>query len=207
MTLVILAHPDFSRSVANKAVVGHLQNSGLDIEIRDLAALYPDYRIDSAAEQQALLRHRTIVFQYPLYWYNMPAILKQYFDCVLTYGFAYGTGGDKLKGKNFVPSITIGAPEQDYRADGEAHFRVYEFCKNLEQTAYYTQMNYIDPFYFHGTSPALYSTDEIKKPGGNLCGRIGNAAAAVGKIKRCFQTAFNASSAFCRAVCSSASTM
>ena len=122
MTLVILAHPDFSRSVANKAVVGHLQNSGLDIEIRDLAALYPDYRIDSAAEQQALLRHRTIVFQYPLYWYNMPAILKQYFDCVLTYGFAYGTGGDKLKGKNFVPSITIGAPEQDYRADGEAHF-------------------------------------------------------------------------------------
>ena len=86
MTLVILAHPDFSRSVANKAVVGHLQNSGLDIEIRDLAALYPDYRIDSAAEQQALLRHRTIVFQYPLYWYNMPAILKQYFDCVLTYG-------------------------------------------------------------------------------------------------------------------------
>ena len=125
MTLVILAHPDFSRSVANKAVVGHLQNSGLDIEIRDLAALYPDYRIDSAAEQQALLRHRTIVFQYPLYWYNMPAILKQYFDCVPTYGFAYGTGGDKLKGKNFVPSITIGAPEQDYRADGEAHFRVY----------------------------------------------------------------------------------
>ena len=162
MTLVILAHPDFSRSVANKAVVGHLQNSGLDIEIRDLAALYPDYRIDSAAEQQALLRHQTSVFQYPLYWYNMPAILKQYFDCVLTYGFAYGTGGDKLKGKNFVPSITIGAPEQDYRADGEAHFRVYEFCKNLEQTAYYTQMNYIDPFYFHGTSPALYSTDEIK---------------------------------------------
>ena len=45
---------------------------------------------------------------------------------------------------------------------GFQHFRVYEFCKNLEQTAYYTQMNYIDPFYFHGTSPALYSTDEIK---------------------------------------------
>ena len=92
----------------------------------------------------------------------MPAILKQYFDCVLTYGFAYGTGGDKLKGKNFVPSITIGAPEQDYRADGEAHFRVYEFCKNLEQTAYYTQMNYIDPFYFHGTSPALYSREQVR---------------------------------------------
>ena len=162
MALIILAHPDFSQSVANKAVIEHLQNSGLNIEIRDLAALYPDYRIDTAAEQQALLRHQTIVFQYPLYWYNMPAILKQYFDSVLTYGFAYGTGGDKLKGKNFVPSLTIGSPEEDYRAVGTAHFRVYEFCKNLEQTAYYTQMNYIDPFYFPGTSPALYSREQIR---------------------------------------------
>ena len=136
MALVILAHPDFAQSVANKAVIGHLTRSGLDVEIRDIAALYPDYRIDAAAEQQALLRHQTVLFQYPLYWYNMPAILKQYFDSVFTYGFAYGTGGDKLKGKNFVASITVGSPEQDYRADGEAHFRVYEFCKNLEQTAY-----------------------------------------------------------------------
>lgn len=66
MALVILAHPDFQHSVANRAVVACLQNSGLNIEIRDIAALYPDYRIDAAAEQQALLRHETVVFQYPL---------------------------------------------------------------------------------------------------------------------------------------------
>lgn len=161
MALIILAHPDFNQSVANKAVIEYLQKSALPLEIRDIAALYPDFRIDTAAEQQALLRHATIVFQYPMYWYNMPAILKQYFDSVLTYGFAYGRNGDKLKGKNFLPSITIGAPVQDYRADGEAHFRVHELCKNMEQTAYYTQMRYIDPFYFHGTSPALYSVQEI----------------------------------------------
>ena len=163
MALIILAHPDFSRSIANKAVVTQLQHSGLPLEIRDLAALYPNYCIDPVAEQQALLRHRTLVFQYPLYWYNMPAILKQYFDCVLTYGFAYGTSGDKLRGKNFIASITIGAPAEDYRADGAAHFRVQELCKNLEQTAYYTQMHYIDLFYFHGTSPALYGADEIRQ--------------------------------------------
>ena len=98
-----------------------------------------------------------------LYWYNMPAILKQYFDSVLTYGFAYGTGGDRLKDKNFVPSITIGTPERDYRADGEAHFRVLELCKPLEQTAYYMQMRYIAPFYFHGTSPRCTA-------GKKLCG-------------------------------------
>ena len=172
MALVILAHPDFQHSVANRSVVACLQNSGLNIEIRDIAALYPDYRINAAAEQQALLRHETVVFQYPLYWYNMPAILKQYFDSVLTYGFAYGTGGDRLKGKNFVPSITVGAPERDYRADGEAHFRVLELCKPLEQTAYYTQMRYIDPFYFHGTSPTLYGKEEIVRRAEKNAGRL-----------------------------------
>lgn len=162
MALIILAHPDYGRSVANKAVIGHLQNSGLPLEIRNIAERYPDYRIDVTAEQQALLRHQTVVFQYPLYWYNMPAVLKQYFDSVLTHGFAYGSGGDQLKGKYFVPSITIGAPEQDYRADGTAHFRVHELCKNMEQTAYYTQMRYIDPFYFHDASPVLYTAEEIR---------------------------------------------
>ena len=162
MALIILAHPDFKQSVANKAVIEHIRTARPNDEIRDLAALYPDYRIDAAAEQQALLRHQTVVFQYPLYWYNMPAILKQYFDSVFTYGFAYGSTGDKLKGKNFIAGITIGSPEEDYRADGIAHFRVHELCKSLEQTAYYTQMNYIDPFYFHGTSPALYTPEQVQ---------------------------------------------
>ena len=162
MALVILAHPDFSRSIANKAVITRLQHSGLSLEIRDLAALYPDYRIDAAAEQAALLRHNTVVFQYPFYWYNMPAILKQWFDCVFTYGFAYGSTGSQLKGKNFVASFTVGAPEREYHTLGEHHFPVAEFCKNLAQTAYYAQMNFVPPFWFHGTSPALYSADEIQ---------------------------------------------
>ena len=106
MALILLAHPDFQQSVANKAVITHLQAARPHYEIRDLAALYPDFRIDAAAEQQALLRHQTIVCQYPMFWYNMPAILKHYFDCVFTHGFAYGSTGDKLKGKNLVASIT-----------------------------------------------------------------------------------------------------
>lgn len=88
--------------------------------------------------------------------------MKQYFDCVFTHGFAYGTGGDKMAGKHFVASFTVGAPEADYRADGEAHFRVLEPCKNPEQTAYFTRMSHIDPFYFHGTSPVLYTQEQIR---------------------------------------------
>ena len=32
--------------------------------------------------------------------------------------------------------IMVGAPEQDYRADGKAHFCVRELCKAPEQTVY-----------------------------------------------------------------------
>jgi putative NADPH-quinone reductase len=82
---------------------------------------------------------------------------------VFSYQFAYGSKGDKLKGRNFVPSFTVGAPEDEYTTLGNHHFRVHEFCKNLEQTAYYAQMNYVDPIYFHGTSLAAgYTIDEVK---------------------------------------------
>jgi len=173
MALIILGHPHFDKSLANKTIIDELQNSNLDIEIRQLQVLYPDYKIDAKAEQEALLRHQTIVFQYPVYWYNMPAILKHWFDVVFEYQFAYGSKGDKLKNKNFVPSFTVGAPENEYKTLGEHHFRVFEFCRNLEQTAYYAQMNYIEPFYFHGTSlVAAYTENDIKDKAKNQAKRL-----------------------------------
>lgn len=152
MALVILAHPRYDQSLANRTIIDVLENSDLDIVVRDIFKLYPDYKIDPIAEQEMLLQHDTIVFQYPFYWYNMPAILKHWFDVVFEYQFAYGSGGDKLKGKYFLPSFTVGAPESGYHTLADHHFRVLEFCKNLEQTAYYAKMNYVDPVYFHGTS-------------------------------------------------------
>jgi putative NADPH-quinone reductase len=163
MALIILAHPNFRNSIANKTIIEELQNTELNIEIRDISNLYPDYKVDVKAEQDALLRHQTVIFQYPIYWYNMPAILKLWFDSVFEYQFAYGSKGDKLKDKYFVPSFTVGAPENEYTTLGNHHFRIPEFCKNLEQTAYYAGMKYVDPIYFHGTSlVAGYTIDDVK---------------------------------------------
>jgi len=50
---------------------------------------------------------------------------------------------------------------------------VYEFCKNLEQTAYYAQMNYVEPFYFHGTSlVAEYTENNVKDKAKNQAKRL-----------------------------------
>lgn len=152
MALLILAHPKLEKSVANKTIIDELQNSDLNLEIRDLCSLYPDYKIDIKAEQEALLRHKTIVFQSPFYWLNVSAILKHYFDEVFEYGFAYGSEGDKLKGKDFLLMLTTGAKQEEYNIKGKHHLRMYEFCKNIEQTAYYADMNYIEPISLHGMS-------------------------------------------------------
>jgi putative NADPH-quinone reductase len=119
MALIILAHPNFKNSIANKTIIEELQNTELNIEIRAIHDLYPDYNINVKAEQDALLRHQTVIFQYPIYWYNMPAILKLWFDSVFEYQFAYGSKGDKLKDKYFVPSFTVGAPEDEYTTLGK----------------------------------------------------------------------------------------
>lgn len=173
MTLIILGHPDWEKSLANKEIVNGLVNNGANVEVRNLQQLYPDFKIDIKKEQEALLRHKNIVFQFPFYWYTMPAILKHWFDLVLEYGFAYGSTGDKLRGKNFIPSFTVGSAENEYKTLGEHHFRITEFCKNLEQTAYYTQMNYIEPFYFHGTSLNVgYKEKEVKSKAKDQAGKL-----------------------------------
>ena len=47
---------------------------------------------DVAAEQHKLLRADLVIFQFPLWWFSMPAIMKGWFERVYAYGFAYGVG-------------------------------------------------------------------------------------------------------------------
>src|SRR5690606_20152940 len=50
----------------------------------DTGTLTPDVR----AEQEKLLWADTVIFQFPLWWYTMPAILKGWFDRVFKIGRA-----------------------------------------------------------------------------------------------------------------------
>jgi glutathione-regulated potassium-efflux system ancillary protein KefF len=82
MVLVVHAHPYPARSVAGAELLAALR--GLpDLEVRSLYQLYPDFDIDAEAERRALERARLVVLLHPLYWYSVPALLKQWFDVVL----------------------------------------------------------------------------------------------------------------------------
>lgn len=161
--LVISGHPDLSHSFTNRVILGELEEAIAGVRVRRLDQRYPDARIDVAAEQQALLEADILVLQFPFYWYSVPALLKKWFDEVLTFNFAYGPEGDKLKGKPLLLSLTVGGPQESYRPLGYNHFTIPELLKPLEQLAYLTCMAYEPPIWSHGMVyiPEVYNTREL----------------------------------------------
>lgn len=151
MTLMIVAHPNFSHSIANKAIVDEVLKQHADIEVRHIHQLYPDYHIDVEAEQHALLRHDSIILQYPMYWFNMPAILKLWFDDVFTYQFAYGSQGNRLKDKKVMISMTVGQSENHLIT---AHENLMaSFLKAVGHSIYYSQMQLVEKLFLYDVSP------------------------------------------------------
>lgn len=85
---------------------------------------------DVALEQEKLLWADTVIFQFPLWWFSMPAILKGWVDRVYAYGFAYGVGehsdtrwGDRygegtMAGKRAMLLVTAGGWEPHYSPRG-----------------------------------------------------------------------------------------
>jgi glutathione-regulated potassium-efflux system ancillary protein KefG len=148
--LVLFAHPALQKSRANVrllAVARELEG----ITLHDLYEEYPTFQIDVAREQALLLEHDVIVLQHPFYWYNCPALLKEWLDLVLEHGFAYGPGGTKLAGKSLLSAITTGGPEDAYSRTGLNHFTLRELLAPFEQTARLCGMTWLPPFAIHGT--------------------------------------------------------
>ncbi|MTI11805.1 NAD(P)H-dependent oxidoreductase, partial [Sansalvadorimonas verongulae] len=157
--VVISGHPDLERSYTNTIILDELQKKADDIEVHKLDELYPDYQINVEAEQKALLEADAIVLQFPYYWYSVPALMKKWIDDVFSFNFAYGPEGDKLKGKHFILSLTVGGPEESYDPLGYNHFTIEETLRPLQQTAYLAGMVFQKPVYSHGMVyiPGVYN--------------------------------------------------
>lgn len=156
--LVIIAHPNLAESKVHKVWMEGLK--ALDnVTLHNLLDVYPDEIIDKSHEQALLKTHDRIVFQYPIYWYNMPAILRKWQDVVLEYGFAYGQDGVHLKGKDYVVAVSAGASKASYQSDGHNSYLIEDFFKSMRQIAKMTGMNYLPEFVLY--SSHVRSKNEI----------------------------------------------
>ena len=80
------------------------------------------YADDIQGELNRIEQADLLIFQFPLWWGGMPAILKGWIDRVLALGVTYGYGQwydeGLLKGKRAMISVTTGGPESMYESDG-----------------------------------------------------------------------------------------
>ena len=143
--IVYFAHPGHNFSHVNR-FMARAAKQVTDVTFVDLYADYPRFDINVDVEQERLLNHDVILFQFPLFWYSTPSILKEWQDIVLEHGFAYGTGGDKLAGKTMMLAITAAGPQEAYTRGGFQHYPLREFLRPLEQTARLCGMRFSTPY-------------------------------------------------------------
>jgi glutathione-regulated potassium-efflux system ancillary protein KefG len=148
--LILFAHPRYEKSRINRSLLEQLAGSQ-GITIEDLYELYPNFNIDVEREKGLLLEHDIIIWQHPLYMYSAPAIIKQWIDMVLEFGWAHGAGVDNLKGKVAFNTITTGGTRESYDRDGFNRYTMQEFLYPFEQTTRLCKMNYLPPFAVQGT--------------------------------------------------------
>ena len=78
----------------------------------------PEIEAEIAKVEAAAL----MIWQFPLWWFGLPAILKGWVDRVFAMGRTYGGGHiyetGRFSGKRAPLSLTTGGPEPAYRADG-----------------------------------------------------------------------------------------
>ncbi|CAN5890713.1 glutathione-regulated potassium-efflux system oxidoreductase KefF [soil metagenome] len=187
--LVITAHPQMEQSRINRRLMhsartlpikpvsessgdgaGNAEPNAPAVIVRDLYALYPDYLIDVAAEQALLADAQLIVWQHPIHWYSMPPLMKLWLDDVLAFGWAYGPGGNALRGKDLWLVATTGGPEDSYHPASYNRYFFDAFLPPYEQTASLCGMRFLPPLVLHGAH--RLEQDEIEAHVGVFAQRL-----------------------------------
>ena len=157
--LVLLAHPQLDRSRVNRTWIQQLQRYP-EITVHNLYQAYFNVPIDIYRERELLFNHDRIVFQFPLFWYSTPYILKQWQDEVLSFVWA-SEEGMRLSEKELLLAISAGAPETAFRSDGFHSFTIEELTRPLQMMAKLNGMKFLPIFVFYNAFEA--TQEEIEQ--------------------------------------------
>jgi NAD(P)H dehydrogenase (quinone) len=122
--------------------------------------------LDIKEEMDKVTWADVIIFQFPIWWSNFPAILKGWIDRVFYNGFAFNLmemqiyDEGPLKGKKAMLSFTTGAPRELYSADGP-HGEIDQLLKYFQHVLFeFVGMEVIPYFGIFG--PNNMSEEEIE---------------------------------------------
>ena len=127
-TLVIVDHPFYDQSVVNRRWLDEVRKYPDEFLVHNLQSSYPRSSIDPALAHSIIDNNGAIVFQFPMFWFNTPPMLKSWVDIVLSPGWAYA-GGKHLEGRKVAFAVTCGGSEDNYTPEGIG-FSVEQFLNS-----------------------------------------------------------------------------
>ncbi|MDH7971602.1 NAD(P)H-dependent oxidoreductase [Sphingomonas sp. AR_OL41] len=109
---------------------------------------------DLQAEMDKLAWCDILVFQFPIWWLGLPAILKGWVDRVFAVGRAYGGGrwfeGGFFAGKRAMCAVSVGGLEDVYSEDG-VYARIEDILFPIHRGIFaFTGFGVIEPFVVYG---------------------------------------------------------
>lgn len=129
-TLIINAHPtpDYSHTQSFfKEVMTSLEN----VTYIELTKKMP--------KLEELIGYQRIIFQFPVYWYSSPAILKQWIDNTFL------SDDNRLSGVELGIVAIFGVSQAHYQAGGKESYTPSEMLRPFEMLANHLNMNYLSP--------------------------------------------------------------
>lgn len=154
---VTIANPDELRQQAEEALAS--ANDGF----------VPDLQV----EMDKLAWCDVLVFQFPIWWLGLPAILKGWVDRVFAVGRAYGGGrwfeGGFFAGKRAMCAVSVGGLENVYSADG-VYAPIEDVLYSVHRGIFaFTEFSVIEPFVVYGpgrinaVERAVYLEDYVER--------------------------------------------
>lgn len=105
---------------------------------------------DIQTEIEKLTQAEHVIFQFPLWWFSVPAILKGWMDRVLVKGFAYDSGkmlaNGLLKGKTASLVVTTQSGEATFEKSGSHGATIEDFLLPIHHTLRFAGFEILSPF-------------------------------------------------------------
>lgn len=132
-TLLIFAHTFWEDSKVNKALLESAKSLN-NLTIHNLSTTYKDNKINVESEIALLQKADRIIFQFPLFWFSTPSLMKEWQDRVLT-AILYSDNSKLLEGKTF--SIITTAHGQASSYDGHHGYSIHTLLSPINNAFSY----------------------------------------------------------------------
>ena len=149
--LFLFGHPEMAPTGFQASLIARVQDDPR-FDVRILSQEHGGIGFNALEEQESIASAQSVILHFPIYWYSMPAMVKEWIDTVFTLGWAFDQNGGLLTNHSFVCSVSIGAKLESYSSEGSNGHSLDTYLLHVQRTMSYAGMNYL----------GLVATDQIQ---------------------------------------------